>query len=118
VAAILATASWSMMKAGALIEKLAMSDFDDQYTKRVREGCFKAILTASITDGELRLDEKRIYDGVISAIAMIHASRDEIPSVEITARMSDRLARTFQEKVAELTAVIEQSGGGMTKTKH
>lgn len=82
-----------------------MGDNDEQYTKRVREECFKAILTASISDGELRLSEKPIYDGVISAIAMIHASQDELPTDEKTATISDAIARHFRERVAELKAV-------------
>ncbi len=44
-----------------------MKDFDEEYAKRVREGCFKAILDASVKDGKLLLSEREIYDGVMSA---------------------------------------------------
>jgi hypothetical protein len=95
-----------------------MNDSDDQYAKRVREGCFRAILNASITEGELRLNEKEIYDGVISAIAMIHASQDEAPTAEKTALMSDVIARHFRERVEELKTAKAQNGYFSTRRKH
>lgn len=82
----------------------AMKDFDEDYARRVREGCFKAILEASVVDGTLRLREFEIYDGVLSAIAMIHASQDKTPTSEITARVSEALAQHFREKVEALIA--------------
>jgi hypothetical protein len=85
-----------------------MKDFDDDYAKRVREGCFKAILDASIKDGKLQLSEREIYDGVMSAIAMIHSSQDEVPTTETTALVSEAIARHFRERVEELKAAKEQ----------
>lgn len=78
---------------------------DEQYTKRVRKECFKAILTASISDGELPPSEKPVCGGVISAIALSHASQDDLPTDETTAMVSDAIARHFRERVAELKAI-------------
>jgi hypothetical protein len=85
-----------------------MKEFDEEYAKRVREGCFKAILEASIRDGKLQLSEREIYDGVMSAIAMIHSSQDKAPTPETTAQVSEAIARHFRERVEELKAVKEQ----------
>jgi hypothetical protein len=85
-----------------------MKDFDDDYAKRVREGCFKAILDASIKDGKLQLSEREIYDGVMSAIAMIHSSQDKAPTTETTALVSEAIAQHFRERVEELKAANEQ----------
>jgi hypothetical protein len=90
----------------------------DEYTKRIREECFKAILKASIDDGEIRLNEGQIYEGVISAIAMIHASQDEAPTIEKTAMVSDAIARHFRERVAELKAVKTRTANYTAKTRH
>lgn len=95
-----------------------MGNNDEQYTKRVREECFKAILTASMSEGELRLSEKPIYDGVISAIAMIHASQDELPSDEKTAAVSEAIARHFRDRVAELKTVKTASRYFSPRRKH
>ena len=95
-----------------------MSDTREQYTRRIREECFKAILNASITDGELRLNEQQIYDGVISAIAMIHASQDETPTAEKTALVSDTIAHHFRERAAELKAAKEQNGYFTMRKRH
>lgn len=81
-----------------------MRDFDEDYAKRVREGCFKAILDASVLDGRIHLREREIYDGVMSAIAMIHSSQDEPPTMEKTVQLSEAIARHFRERVEELKA--------------
>jgi len=85
-----------------------MKDFDEDYARRVREGCFKAILDASVKDGKIQLREQEIYDGVISAIAMIHSSQDRTPTAEITAQVSEALARHFRERVEQLKAAKGQ----------
>lgn len=87
-----------------------MKDFDEEYAKRVREGCFKAILDASVKDGKLLLSEREIYDGVMSAIAMIHSSQDVPPTTEATALVSEAIAQHFRDRVKELKAVQEQVG--------
>jgi len=87
-----------------------MKDFDEEYAKRVREGCFKAILDASVKDGKLELSEREIYDGVMSAIAMIHSSQDNPPTSEMTAKVSEAIAQHFRDRVRELIAVQEQMG--------
>jgi hypothetical protein len=97
---------------------LDVSETDEQYISRVREECFKAILMASVTDGKLRLKEKQIFHGVISAIAMIHASQDATPSIEKTALMSDTIARQFREQVAELKAAKGKISTVTTRRKH
>jgi hypothetical protein len=95
-----------------------MSESSEQYAKRVREGCFKAILNASVTKGELRLNEREIYDGVISAIAMIHASQDEVPTAEKTALVSNEIARYFRERVEEVKIAKEQNGCFLMRKTH
>jgi hypothetical protein len=87
-----------------------MKDFDEDYARRVREGCFKAILDAAVIDEKLQLREYEIYDGVISAIAMIHASQDKTPTSEITALVSEALAQHFREKVEALIAAKAHLG--------
>jgi hypothetical protein len=87
-----------------------MTGFDEEYARRVREECFRAILEASVRDGKLQLSEPEIYDGVMSAIAMIHSSQDKTPSVDMTARVSEAIARHFRQRVKELKAAKEQLG--------
>ncbi|NIX78109.1 hypothetical protein [Microvirga terricola] len=84
-----------------------MKKFDDDYARRVREGCFKAILDASVKDGMIRLNEHEIYDGVVCAIAMIHSAQDHTPSEEQTAMLSEAIARHFRERVAEMLRAKE-----------
>src|SRR4051794_4190284 len=74
---------------------VSMKDFDEEYAKRVGEKSFKAILSASFKGGDVHLREPEIYDGVISALAMIHSSLDEIPSADKTHSVSEILARLF-----------------------
>lgn len=96
-----------------------MRKFDDDYAKRVREGCFRAILDASVEEGMVRLNEHEIYDGVVCAIAMIHSTQDHTPSTEQTAMLSEAIARHFRERVAEMLRAKEldrptlrRAGGG------
>jgi hypothetical protein len=93
-----------------------MKDFDEDYAKRVREGCFKAILEASVKDGKLQLSESEIYDGVMSAIAMIHSSQDRTPTPETTAQVSEAIARHFRERVEELKAAKAQLRASSSNT--
>lgn len=86
-----------------------MQDFDEDYARRVREGCFKAIIDASVLDGQVHLREREIYDGVMSAIAMIHSSQDEPPPMEKTVQLSEAIARHFRERVEELKAAKSQT---------
>lgn len=98
-----------------------MLDFDEDYAKRVREGCFKAIIDASVLDGRVHLKEREIYDGVMSAIAMIHSSQDDSPTMEKTAQLSEAIARHFRERVEELKAVKSRNptyGGSRRKSLH
>lgn len=98
-----------------------MLDFDEDYAKRVREGCFKAILDASVRNGTIRLSEREIYDGVMSAIAMIHSSQDEPPTVEKTAQLSEAIARHFRDRVEQLKAAkphLPTTGHGRKKALH
>ncbi|MBF9235013.1 hypothetical protein [Microvirga alba] len=84
-----------------------MRKFNDDYARRVREGCFKAILDASVEEGMIRLNEHEIYDGVVCAIAMIHSTQDHTPSEEQTAMLSEAIARHFRERVAEMIRAKE-----------